>query len=119
MEIAVVVGVIAFIMKAMDFVKYVANWQEGKNGAVTQVTAWLLGALGGALSFTQNFAQKIDISSVQVGKLSAAAQAFLGVLAASIGSVVYDQKKARDNNDSAATPRLLRLVSRTDAKKAA
>lgn len=112
MDFAPLVAVGALVMKLLDFGKYVhvRDW----NGAVTQLVAWLAGVGAVLLAARTDFAESVRVNEFLLGDLNLASQVFLGVLATSLFSAVYDLKRAIDHSDSAAMPSLTNLKGGKD-----
>lgn len=106
MTIAPLVLLGALIYKFIDFLKYVMakDW----NAAGTQAVAWIAGVGGMFLFVNTTFAESHEIGGIVFARLSAGDTIFLGLMATSIFSAVYDIKKSIDNTDSAVTPSLFR-----------
>lgn len=105
MEVISAITLIALIWKAVDFVKFVTN--KDVNSTVTQVTVWVAGIGVSFLAAESNVAQNIVLAGTRFADMNTGSLVLIGLLLGSTSSAVVDLKKARDNNDTAATPSLL------------
>lgn len=108
MEFVVAVSVAALVWKFTDFLKAVtnANW----NAVVTQLIAWgaALAALGVVAATSMADTVPVPGTDLMVGQLGFAEILLVALASGSGASALYDAKKAVDNSDSAAQPRLLK-----------
>ena len=95
----------AFIKKFVDFVRQLRG--RDTNAVLTQLFAWVSGVVIVWLSAHVAFASGIEIANVQLDQLGLWAQAALGVLLGSGGSIIQDAFKAVDNTQSEAKPKLI------------
>jgi hypothetical protein len=104
MDFVVIPVMGALIAKIVDFAKFVRakEW----NGVVTQAASWVAGVLVVLLVAQTDFAS-FEVNNIVLGEMNLASQVFLGLIATSVISVVYDFRKAIDPSDSARTPSLL------------
>lgn len=102
-------GMIAVVKKLTDFAKLVTNLPTTTSAVVSQLLAWLLG-IGATFVYA---ASNVYGSTVQFGDTGqslatadTATKLIIGVAVGSVGSLVVDWQKARDNNDTAKMPPL-------------
>lgn len=105
MSIAAVALIGALIYKLVDFGKLVTS--KNVNGVVTQLVAWVVGVGVVFLASAADVTNKFAFNGVVLSDLDGGSKVFLGLLATSIFSAVYDLKSALDNDDSAKTAPLL------------
>ena len=93
--------------KIVSVIKSLAS--PDKNAALTQLLVWVVGLvvliLAGNASVTEHLV--VPGLSDPLGDLDFPSYLVLALISGSTGSVIYDFKKAIDNGDSAAEPRLL------------
>ncbi len=106
MEFVPAVFMVALVWKLVDLVKYVRNGDV--NAALTQLTTYAAGVGVAFLFAATQWADGIMIGDAALSSLSGASLVVAGLALASTGSALYDFKKARDNSDSAATPKLFK-----------
>jgi hypothetical protein len=94
------------VWKATDLLKYAVN---GKlSAAVTQLAVWLIGVGATFLVGETDFATTVQITgTVTLDDLDNWGKVVAGLGAASLGSGLYDFKRARDNTDTAIVPSLI------------
>lgn len=107
MQVLTLTSLIALGMRIVSFVKYVRarDW----NSVVTQAASWVAGVavvfLAGAADITSKLVLFPGVPSLS--DINSASKVLLGAMLLSLGSQVYEFKKAFDRNDSAAEPALL------------
>lgn len=107
MPLVPIAALAALVVKFTDFLKALTN--KDWNAAVTQVTVWLGGVAALFLASATVWAKGkgFTLGDIPLTDLDAASKVFGGMSISSIGGVVYDYKKARDNSDSAVQPTLV------------
>lgn len=95
----------AFILKLVDFVKYLmkADW----NGILTLGVTWVVGFIAVQIFIETQWGDEVTVGNDTLDQLSTMSKIVFGLAAPSIAAVLYDAKKAVDNTDTASTPRLL------------
>ena len=107
MEFLTLASLIALGMRFVSFVKYVRakDW----NSVVTQASAWGAGVflvfLAGAADITNKLVLWEGVPALT--DVNASSKVLLGFMFLSLGSQVYEFKKALDRNDTAAEPAML------------
>lgn len=100
MSVIGMAGLIALAWKFVDFLKFLRN--RDWNASLTQICVWAAGVgvvfLGAAADDTKT----IKVGTIALGAMNTPGKVLLGLCVLSVGSVVYDFKKAFDNTDSAA-----------------
>lgn len=99
----------AFILKVVDFIKYVTDGfrDDGDwNGAVTLLLTWVVGFIAVMLFIETEWGDEIKLGEQTLDQLNWQAKVVFALAAPSIAALLYDAKKAVDNTDSASTPRL-------------
>lgn len=112
MSDAVVLGLfLALVWKFTDFLKHVSakDW----NGVVTQVLAWAAAFVALVLFAHSAYGGHLVIHGLRFDHVSWTDQLLAALMIGSAGSVGYDFKKALDQTDSAAVPRLLPTKRKT------
>ena len=97
--------VLPVVWKLVDFVKY-ARAQDW-NAVTTQAMVWGGGVGLLFLLSRTDFAPTISLGNLAFNLVSGPTIIFIGLSGGSAASIGYDLKKARDNNDTAATPALI------------
>jgi hypothetical protein len=97
---------LALIKKFIDFAKYVTN--RDLNGAVTQLIVWAAGVVTVALYAQTDWAESIPVAGQSLADLNGWSQIAFGLGISSVSALATDFIKARDNNDSAAMPPLIK-----------
>ncbi len=105
MEFAPIIFIPLLVLKLMDFMRYLLA--RDANGVVTQLGAWVFGAVALMLAAKTDWAASIPIGGLALAKLNIWSQIFAGMAIASGGSFLKDVTKAVDNSNSAAIPTLL------------
>lgn len=105
MEIALLVLVVLFINKAVDFAKYLTN--QDWNGALTQLVTWAVAVGTVFLASESGLYETFGVNGVNFGDLNAAGLWLTGLAIGSGGSFAKDWLKARDDSDSAKMPSLI------------
>lgn len=99
-------GLVALTKKIVDFARYAKAGH--KNGVVTQAIVWVTGILVTFLTTSQSAIRAlIDSGSVHISSWDGLEKVILGVLGASIASVMNDYFAARDNTDTQVRPVLV------------
>ncbi len=107
MEVLTLTSLIAMGMRLVSFLKYLRakDW----NSVVTQASSWAAGIaivfLAGAADITAKLVLFPGVPTLS--DVNAASKVLLGMMFLSLGSQVYEFKKAIDRNDNAAEPALL------------
>lgn len=99
------VAMVALIKKFIDFSKYVTN--KDRNGALTQIYAWIIGVAVVWLFAQTVWADKFGFGDLMLSAFNLASIVAVGLSLGSVGGVVTDVIKSRDNTDSAKMPSLL------------
>lgn len=107
MEFVPIPAALALIWKIVDFIKYLTNYSEYKSSVVAQLSVWFAGVVVSFLLASSDFAAGINIGVLPLEQLNGFSLLFFGLSLGSVGSVLYDFKKARDNTDSAQTPEIV------------
>lgn len=99
----------ALIVKVIDFLRLLAKASTNVSGIVTQLAAWLGGILVVVLASHSSATAGIVLPSttIPLGALDGAGQVLVGMVVASLGSLIVDVKQGIDNTDSAQKPPLL------------
>lgn len=105
MEVFTLAFLVAIPIKFTAVTKFIRAKQWGD--ALTQLYVTVVAVVVAFLGANANAMENIDINGASLGSLDAASTVLLGLGIASVGSVVYDFKKARDNNDTAKEPSLV------------
>lgn len=110
-EAFTVAGMIALAVKVVDVIRNARHGRNGLNSVLTQCLAWAAGigvtSLYAQTSFAESLVFKIpNHADLTLATATWADQAVIGIAIVSIGSIVVDFKKSRDNSDSAAVPPL-------------
>lgn len=95
----------AVAKKFVDFVRHLRG--RDVSAVLTQLLAWVSGAVVVYLAANVDFASSIEFANVQLDQMSLFTQTVLGVLVGSVGSVVKDGLKAVDNSQTEAAPALV------------
>lgn len=108
MESVIIFAGLAFaINKTVSVIKALAN--QDWNTVITQAVVWLVGfgglSLAAHASVTENFA--LPGFTEPLGSLDWGSLALFAWVLGSTGSFAYDWKRAVDDSDSAAEPKLL------------
>lgn len=106
MEPITLVSLAALVVKVVSAIKMAGkDW----NALVTQALTWAVGVAVLALAANADLTAGIVVydGAPPLGDLDFGSVVLAGLALASLGSFAYDYKKARDNTDSAAEPRLL------------
>lgn len=106
MEVLTLASLIALGMRIVSFLKYLraADW----NSAFTQAATWGAGVVLVFLAGAADVTQQLELfNGIVLGTVNAASKILLGMMFLSLGSQVYEFKKAIDRSDSAAEPALL------------
>ena len=98
----------ALILKFVDFVRLLVNYDSNRSGIITQAISWVSGIVLVILAIHTSISAKIVLPGVNqtLGALDLASQILLGLLIGSLASVIIDFKQAFDKSDSAIKPRL-------------
>lgn len=102
-----VVGLVALVMKVIDFVRLLAHLKDQRSAVVTQTLSWVGGVLAVLLYGNSDFADTVTIGGKNLALVSGATLVLVGIVLGSMASAVVDIKQAVDGNDSAAKPRLI------------
>jgi hypothetical protein len=105
MEVFTAATLVTLIAKVTSVLKYLtaSEWRE----AATQAATWIAGIAVVWVASQASATQAFTIwGEITLGSLDIWSVILAGVALASGASVVYDFKKARDNTDSAAEPKL-------------
>ena len=105
----------ALVYKVTDLFKYLrAFWgrneqtrEDGKNGLLSLLLSAVAGVVTVLIFQQTEWAAEITIGERPLANLSLVSAAVFGLVVTSLASTLYDLKKAVDNADSAATPRLM------------
>jgi hypothetical protein len=95
----------AFILKLVDFVKYLIKGDL--NGLLTLGITWIIGFFAVQLFIETQWGDEVTVGKETLDQLSTASKIVFGLAAPSIAALLYDGKKAVDNTETASTPRLL------------
>jgi len=106
MPLVPLVGLGTVVFSLVNVLKFASAKQW--NSVVTQLIAWVAGIAGIFVVGATQFASGIAVGDLTLDKLDTPSKFFLGLVATSLLSTVNELKKAIDNNDSAATPPLIR-----------
>lgn len=107
MESAVALAAIALLgNKIIELFKYLRT--KDWNGAITLLAVMAVGVIILALAANADVAETLIIpgTSITLGSLDAMSIVLLGLAGTSVGSTIYDYKKAFDGGDSAKQPPL-------------
>lgn len=102
------VGLLALVWKFIDFLRALANFATQKSAVVTQVTAWVGGVVGVMLFAHSNFGTTVTVGDMTLDKYDGTSLLILGLMISSAASAAVDYKQARDNNDDASKPPLIK-----------
>lgn len=102
------VGLIALILKSVDFVRLFANIKTNVSAVITQVLAWIGGVVAVVLFSSSDFGNSVNAAGTTLDKVSGATLVLIGIMLSSAASVVVDFKQSIDATDSAAKPPLLK-----------
>jgi len=102
----------AFILKAVDLVKYLVEGlrEHDWNGFLTLALTWAVGFVAVMLFIKTEWGDEIKLGEQSLDQLNLQAKIVLALAAPSVAAVFYDAKKAVDNTDSASTPRLTKTA---------
>lgn len=105
MEVFSLAALVALVTKFTSLTKYLSgrDW----NGVLTQAYTWAAGVVAAVLAAHASAMSGVAVNGVTLGSLDGASQVLLGLALGSLGSLAYDYKKAKDNTDSAAEPKLV------------
>jgi hypothetical protein len=102
------VGLTALILKAVDFLRLLANLVTNKSAVITQLLAWI-GGIGAVVLFAAtDFGDSVNVAGTTLDKVSGVTLVLLGIMLSSAASVLVDFKQSIDSTDSAAKPPLLK-----------
>lgn len=105
MEIFGLAALVALGMKVVSLLKFLrSGWTDD---AFTQVVTWVVGVVIVFLAAEADITQDVALYGTTLGAANVASKILIGMSLLSIGSVLYDFRKARDNTDSAIEPNLL------------
>lgn len=107
-EFAPLLLMATLIGKILDLAKYIRV--GNLNAVVTQIVGFVAGVVVVMLAAQTNYASEIVLGDLSLADANIATQIFLGLLATSLFSALYDFKKAFDSTDTAATPSLTTLA---------
>jgi hypothetical protein len=96
----------AFVLKLVDFIKYLRN--SDWNGVVSLLITWVVGLVAVQVFIATQWGDEIRVGAHTLGELDGTSKLVLGLVIPSLASLLYDVKKAVDNTDSAATPPLVK-----------
>jgi hypothetical protein len=107
MEVLTLASLIALGMTMVRFLKFLkaADW----NAVTVQSATWIVGIALVFLAAEANVTSHLTLWSgvPPLADINAASKVLLGLMFLSLGSQVYEFKKALDHNDTAAEPALL------------
>ena len=115
----------ALILKGTDLAKYLISGLFGPdedskkkawNGFLTLVLTAAIGVGTVFLFSGTQWADEVKLGDEQFSKLGWGSLVTFGLVASSFGALLYDVKKAIDNTDTAATPRIIKDVERNVEK---
>jgi hypothetical protein len=102
------VGLVALILKAVDFLRLLANIGPNKSAVITQLLAWI-GGIGAVVLFAAtDFGNSVNAAGTTLDKVSGPTLVLLGIMLSSAASVVVDFKQSFDSTDSSVKPPLLK-----------
>jgi len=112
--VPILLGLAFIILKVMSTAKNVAG--GAVVAAVTQLLTWVAGVLVVLVASNVDATEAYVLAGTAqtLGDLDAWGTIFLGVMAGSLASVIYDFKKAFDSTDSAAEPALFHVAQHRD-----
>jgi hypothetical protein len=107
------------ILKSTDLVKYVKaaffgtsqraeEQKKGMNGLITLALTAVAGVVIVFVFRETDWADEIKFGQEKLSDISPLSSIVLGLVISSLGSVIYDYKKAIDNKDDARTPRFIK-----------
>ena len=110
----------ALIYKITDVVKYIRalfgheqkTREDGKNGLVSLLISAVAGVVTVFIFRETQWASEITVGQRSLSDLSSFSMVIFGLVVTSLASTLYDLKKAVDNSDSAATPRVIEQPER-------
>lgn len=119
----------ALVYKVTDLLKYLRallgrkaqTREDGKNGLLSLLLSSIAGVLTVLIFQQTQWANEITIGDRTLASLSTVSALVFGLVVTSLAATLYDLKKAVDNADTAATPRLMekseqdRLTRKDDA----
>jgi hypothetical protein len=109
------VGLIALTLKVLDFLKNLTSGKAGLNSVVTQLCAWVAGIVAVFLYGESQLGDGVVVGSITLDHADTATKIIIGLSIASVGSAVFDFKKAFDRSDSAKQPSLTSLSGEKEA----
>lgn len=112
MPIVPVAALSAVVFAFVNFLKAVKNTDW--NAVVTQLAAWVAGWAATVLAAHSAWAGNISFNGVHLDDINGMSQLFLGLILAAFAHTFNEQKKARDNTDTAAKPPLLGHTARRE-----
>ena len=95
----------AFILKVIDLLKYVIKWDL--NGIVTLGLTWIVGFVAVQVFIETQWGDEVKIGDETLDQLNTVSKIVFGLVAPAVAALLYDAKKAVDNDDSAKSPRLM------------
>jgi predicted tellurium resistance membrane protein TerC len=97
----------AFILKAVDLVKYLVQGLRGDwNSFITLLLTWIVGFVAVMLFIKTQWGDEVKLGDQTLDQLNTSAKIVFSLAAPSIAALLYDAKKAVDNTDTASSPRL-------------
>lgn len=116
MEVITLASLVALGNKLTAFLKSITN--KDWNAVITQLVHWAGMTIVIALAATADIANNLVLFSgvPPLKDLDFGSILLAGMSLGSLGSVVYDFKKARDNTDGASEPALVPSLARTYRK---
>jgi hypothetical protein len=95
----------AFILKLVDLLKYLLK--QDWSGVVTLGLTWVVGFCAVQAFIETQWGDEVKIGDETLDQLNTVSKIVFGLVAPAVAALLYDAKKAVDNSDTAATPRLL------------
>lgn len=105
MEVFTLAALAALVTKITSSIKYIKAGQLGD--FVSQAVTWGVGIGLAFLAANANAMESVDLNGHTLGSLNGSSVVLVGLGLASLASVAYDFRVARDNNDSASEPSLV------------
>ena len=106
--IAGLVGLSTLGIKFVDFLRQLSNFSTQKSAIVTQLVSWV-GMIAAVFLYGESqFGDTVTVAEINLENMDAPTKLLLGLVLGSVASVIVDFKQARDNNDDASRPPLIK-----------
>lgn len=103
----VAAAMLALLVKqVVDFLRYLLAGAEGRNGAITTITAWVGGVAATLLAAASDWASALDVGGVTLDSMNFASQVFAGLTVAATATGINELIKGINAGSDTAKPHL-------------